>query len=203
LTVLSPDRSQLAKLAPDWATECAKQGLIPGRDPVPEPPGFEAFGPVNVDVLAETPFVPDTSKTNLTSIGFLFEFEGKRIVFTGDADDRRLVSSLRARAVAEGGKLRLDALKVAHHGSDHNLSNELLEIIDCRRYLMSTSGARHGHPNNIAIARILKHGGASKEIAFNYRERAHLWDVDELKAKYGLTVVKPPPECDGFVTLNL
>lgn len=203
LTVLSPDRSQLAKLAPHWVKECAKHGLIPGRDPVPEPPGFESFGPVDVDTLARTQFKADTSTTNLTSIGFLFEFEGKRIVFTGDADDRRIVESLRARAAAEGGKLRLDALKVAHHGSDHNLSKNLLDLLDCPRYLISTSGARHGHPNNIAMARILKHGGVSKQIFFNYRDRAQPWDVDELKTKYRYSVVEPQPETDGFVTLEL
>lgn len=41
---------------------------------------------------------------------------------------------------------------------------------------MSTSGARHDHPNEIAIARILKHGGAEKELVFNYRDPAAVWD---------------------------
>lgn len=202
MEVLSPDRAQLEKLAPAWVKECAKHGLIPGKDPVPEVPGFESFGPVDVEALAAAPFVPDTSKANRTSIGMLFEFEGKRIVFTGDADDRRLVKSLRPRALAAGGKLRVDALKVAHHGSDRNLSKDLLDLIDCDRYLISTSGARHAHPNEITMARILKHGGSEKEIIFNYRERAALWDVDDLKAKFGYTVVAPPAGEDGFITLE-
>jgi hypothetical protein len=202
LTLLSPDRAQLEKLAPAWVKECAKHGLIPGRDPAPAVPGFESFGPLDVDALAAAPFTPDSSKTNVTSIGFLLEFEGRRIVFTGDADDRRLVSSLRPLAEAEGGRLRIDALKVAHHGSDNNLSTDLLDLIDCDRYLISTSGARHSHPNEIAIARILKHGGLGKQLIFNYRERAARWDVDDLQAKYDYTVVVPPPAEDGFVTLD-
>ncbi len=202
LEVLSPDRRQLEKLAPTWVKECARHGLIPGRDPVEPVPGFESFGAVDVDVLAATPFKPDTSKTNVTSIGFLFEFDGRRIVFTGDADDRRLVESLRPRAIAEGGRLRIDALKVAHHGSDRNLSTELLDLLDCDRYLISTSGARHSPPSEIAMARILKHGGAEKELAFNYRERAAVWDVEGLKAKFGYTVVAPPEDEDGFLTLE-
>lgn len=202
LTVLSPDRTQLAKLAPVWAAECARQGLIPGRDPVAAVPGFESFGSVNVDTLAAARFTPDSSKTNVTSIGFLFEFEGKRIVFTGDADDRRLAASLRPLAEAEGGRLRVDALKVAHHGSDNNLSTDLLDILDCKRYLISTSGSRHGHPNDVAMARILKHGGADKQIVFNYRDRATRWDTGPLTAKYGYTVVAPEPAEDGFVTID-
>jgi beta-lactamase superfamily II metal-dependent hydrolase len=206
MEVLSPDRAALERLVPDWAKECAKNGLIPGRDPeqIPEVPGFEHFGGVNVEQLAATPFRPDTSKTNLTSIGLLFEFEDKRLVLTGDADDRRLVASLRPRAEAAGGKLHLDVLKVAHHGSDHNLSKELLDLIDCDRYLISTSGARHAHPNEIAMARILKHGGDRKEIVFNYRDRAALWDIEALKERFGYTVTAAAPDAeDGFVTLEL
>ncbi|MGI3200864.1 hypothetical protein ACRJ4W_24940 [Streptomyces sp. GLT-R25] len=114
------------------------------------------------------------------------------------------MASIRPRAEAEGGRMHVDLLKVAHHGSDHNLSNELLDLIDCDRYLISTSGARHDHPNEIAIARILKHGGVEKELVFNYRDRAALWDVTGLKDRFGYTVTAPAPdEPDGFVTLEL
>ncbi|WP_330309058.1 MULTISPECIES: hypothetical protein [unclassified Streptomyces] len=206
MEVLSPDRGQLERLAPLWSAECAKNGLIPGRDPDELPPveGFEHFGAPNVEQLAASPFKPDTSKTNLTSIGLLFEFEDKRIVLTGDADDRRLVASIRPLAEAAGGRLHLDVLKVAHHGSDHNLSNELLGLIDCDRYLISTSGARHDHPNEIAVARILQHGGDEKEIVFNYRDRAAIWDVTALKNRFNYTVTAPEPDAeDGFVSFEL
>jgi hypothetical protein len=204
MTVLSPDRGQLEALIPDWVKECEKHGLIPGKDPVPEPEaaGFEVFGDLDIDALAATTFSADPSKTNRTSIGFLFEYDGKRLVFTGDADDRRLVSSLQDRATAEGGRLRIDALKVAHHGSQRNISTDLLGILDCPRYLISTSGARHHHPNDVAMARILKHGGSSKEICFNYRSRVQLWEDDLLRGEYGYTVRSPEGE-DGFLTLEL
>lgn len=205
MTVLSPDRAQLEALKTDWVKECAKNGLIPGKDPVPEPEpaGFEPFGALDIDALAAKDFVADTSKTNRTSIGFLFEYDGTRLVFTGDADDKRLVTSLRGLAEAEGGRLRIDALKVAHHGSDHNISSELLGILACPRYLISTSGARHSHPNDIAMARILKHGGARKEICFNYSSRAALWDVEALRDEFGYTVRSPEEDEDGFLTLDL
>lgn len=206
MDVLSPDRGQLERLAPVWSAECAKNGLIPGQDPdeLPPVPGFEHFGAPNVAQLAASPFKPDTSKTNLTSIGLLFEFEDKRVVLTGDADDRRLVASIRPRAEEQGGRFHVDVLKVAHHGSDHNLSNELLDLIDCDRYLISTSGARHDHPHEIAVARILEHGGDEKEIVFNYRDRAALWDVATLRNRFGYTVTAPERDAeDGFVSFEL
>jgi beta-lactamase superfamily II metal-dependent hydrolase len=207
LEVLSPDRGQLQRLAPSWDRECARHGLIPGRSPaeIPAVPGFEHFGSaVDVDQLAATAFRPDTSRTNLTSIGLLFEFAGKRIVLTGDADDRRLVESLRTRARAAGGKVHVDILKVAHHGSDHNLSKDLLDLIDCDRYLISTSGARHAHPHDVTMARILKHGGPQKDLVFNYRSRAVPWDDEALKRRFGYTVTAPADdEEDGFIDIDL
>ena len=202
-TVLSPDRDQLRRLAPVWAQECARHGLIPGSDPVPPPAGFESFGgSTDIEALAATRFSPDSSRTNATSIGFLFEYAGVRLVFTGDGGDARLAASLRPLAEAAGGRLRIDALKVSHHGSAANLSRELLELLDCPRYLISTSGARHHHPDAATIARILKYGGEHKELVFNYAERAAVWDVAEWRQRYGYTVRGPDPGADGFATLH-
>lgn len=205
MEVLAPDRGLLEALIPVWQTKAEEAGLIPGIDPLErEPvPGVEHFGAVDVDKLAAAPFKRDGSPTNRTSIGLLFEFEGTRIVFTGDADDRRLVASLRPRAEAEGGRLRIDALKVAHHGSAHNISNDLLGLLDCGRYLISTNGKIHGHPDDIAIARILKNGGETKDLVFNYRDRAANWDLAALKEEFGYEVLKPPTaDEDGFVTVE-
>jgi beta-lactamase superfamily II metal-dependent hydrolase len=202
--IVAPDRRLLDRLVPRWINECRDNGLIPGVDPrPPAPEGFEAFGPIDVDALAATPFSPDTSKTNATSIAFLFEFDGVRILFTGDGDDRRIVDSLRPIAEAEGGRLRLDALKVAHHGGAGNISRDLLELIDCSRYLISTNGQRHAHPDPVAMSRILVHGGESKELIFNYRQRAEIWDIPELRENFGYTVLTADEHEDGVVRLSL
>jgi beta-lactamase superfamily II metal-dependent hydrolase len=201
--IVAPERAALARLVPLWEKECRDHGLIPGVDPKPAGiEGFEQFGPVDVNALAETPFKADSSKTNATSIAFLFEFDGVRILFTGDGDDSRIVESLRPLAEAEGGRLRLDALKVAHHGSAGNISPDLLKMIDCPRYLFSTNGDRHGHPDPVAVARILVHGGDEKELVFNYRTRANLWDIPDLRNRFHYTVTTAPPDNDGIVTLT-
>jgi Metallo-beta-lactamase superfamily len=200
--VLSPQRRQLEALAPVWLAECTKEGLIPGyAEQQPKPEGYESFGAVDIDQLADSSFVPDTSKTNASSIAFVFEYDEVRLLFTGDASDRQLVDSLGPLAAAEGGRFRIDALKVAHHGSGRNLSTALLNLIDCPRYLISTSGARHGHPEDVAMARILKYGGAKKEIIFNYKSRASNWDDPSCESRYGYTV-RGPDQQDGYVTID-
>lgn len=203
VSVLSPDRTQLDRLRPLWEKECARHGLIPGREPAPpELPGLESLGAAaGIEELAASRFLPDGSLTNATSIGFLFEFEGRRLVFTGDGADGRLVDSLRPLAEQEGGRLGIDALKVSHHGSAANLSKDLLALLDCPRYLISTSGDRHHHPDDECMARILKFGGPAKDIVFNYRERAARWQDAALQKEYGYRVLAPDA-ADGFITLT-
>jgi beta-lactamase superfamily II metal-dependent hydrolase len=201
LTMLSPDRDQLAALIPIWEKECAKEGLMPDKEAQEPLPGFEWFGPVDVESLADEKFVADGSKTNPTSIGFLFEFDGIRLVFAGDGNDARLRASLQPLADAEGGRLRVDALKVSHHGSKANLSKSTLAILDCATYIISTDGSRHQHPDEVAMARILKYGGSPKEIAFNYLGRATNWRNPEWQAIYDYTLRYPEPDQDGYLTL--
>ncbi|OBJ08546.1 ComEC/Rec2 family competence protein [Mycobacterium sp. 1465703.0] len=204
LQILAPDREALERLVPIWVEKCRKHGLLPGiaaEEPEADD-GFERFGAMSVakvKQLAATKFDRDDSATNMTSIAFLFEYDDTRILFTGDSDAPRLIESLQPLADREvGGRLRIDALKVPHHGSHRNISRELLEIIDCRRYLISTSGARHHHPDDVAMARILEFGGPSKELIFNYESRASLWRDQKLQTEFDYTVTGPD-DVDGFV----
>src|SRR5947209_5710227 len=96
-------------------------------------------------------------------------YQGRRVVLAADAHPDRLVASLRPLAIAEGGRFRIDALKVPHHGSSHNVSQDLLEVLSCPRYLFLTNGVHFSHPDPIAVARVIKFGGDEPELVFNYR----------------------------------
>lgn len=62
------------------------------------------------------------------------------------------------KATIEAGRpLPLAGLKLSHHGSFKNLTKEMLEGINCRRYLVSTDGSVHHHPDHQALLRILKY----------------------------------------------
>src|SRR5262249_49513460 len=110
--------------------------------------------------LAESPFEPDIAEANGSSVATLIEFEGKSILLGADAFSSVLEKSLRRLlSMTTNEKLRLDAFKISHHGSDANTSIDLLRMLDCSNYLISTNGRRHGHPHDVAVARILQHGG--------------------------------------------
>lgn len=206
LKLLSPDRAKLELLIPVWKDEAKKAGLIPGVDPKPEPrePGVEAFGRLDVDELAAEPFTPDPSEANGTSIVVLAEFDGRRALLAADGHADRLEASIRQLARREGGRLRLDAFKLPHHGSRKNVSRQLIELVDCGRYLFSTNGSQFHHPHPEAVARVIKFGGPNPELVFNYRSDETLaWDDRSLKRRHPYTTTYPTRAENGTISIDV
>jgi beta-lactamase superfamily II metal-dependent hydrolase len=204
LMLLSPDRMKLTKLEPVWVKECKDAGLIPGKPAKPsEKKGIEHFGPVNIEQLAALPFDPDPAEANGSSIALIAEFKGKRALLSGDAHPDRLVASL--KALKKGTqKIGLDAFKIPHHGSEHNVSEELLKLVDCQRYLISTNGSYFKHPTPTAMARIVKFGGKKKTIFFNYNSKyTDIWDNPAWMQLYDYKVVYPASKSNGTLMVSL
>lgn len=194
LTILSPNRQKLEALIPKWEADCAEAGLIPGAAPVRSdlPEGFERFGSFKIDTAASEAFVKDSSKPNGSSIALLLEYEDKRLLLAGDAHADILMESIKPLAERAGGKLPIDAFKVSHHGSDGNTSHELLDLISCPCYLISTNGSIYSHPDRNALARIVKFGEKEKELVFNYdTEQTSFWKNPGWQNNYGYTTRYP------------
>ena len=201
LTLLSPTPAKLAELLTAWDKEIRDAGLKPGVEAEAVPGGFRRFGGINVEQLAGQPFVDDRTAANGSSIALLAEYAGRRVLLAADAHGDVLTESL--RALAGGEKLRLDAFKIAHHGSAHNVSPEMLDLVDCRRFLLSTNGSYFYHPEASAMSRIIRFGGEAPQLVFNYRsDETAVWDDAGLKRKHGYSAHYPPAE-DGFHHIDL
>jgi beta-lactamase superfamily II metal-dependent hydrolase len=190
ITLLSPTRRQLYRLRKKWSTEIMRSGLTPGahhqfrqflaRQPNPS---------TDVPALAATPFKSDGSVPNAASIAFLAEYEGKTAMFTGDAVPSVLTQSVKVLLAQTGeDRLRLDALKVPHHGSRGNVNTKLLDLLDCSQYLISSNGDIHNLPDNEAIGRIIHHTDGEAQLVFNYHaERSEAWESKDLQERYEFT----------------
>lgn len=198
LTVLGPTRAKLAALEPEWAAACEAAGIDPSKPEPgpPAPPGFEPMGPLDVDALAEAPFDEDGAKPNGSSIVLLVRHGDRRLLLAGDAHPGTIVAGLDRLG---SGPTRLDAFKLPHHGSKANVDRELLERVDCRRYLVSTSGAVFGHPDREAVARVIKFGGPTPTLCFNFTSaKNRVWDDDTLRADHGYETVYPETGEEGL-----
>ncbi|MGC9350007.1 MAG: hypothetical protein ACP5JG_17845, partial [Anaerolineae bacterium] len=89
----------------------------------------------------------DTSVPNLSSIMLMAEAEGRRVLLTGDGRSDDLEEGLqRAGYLEPGGQLHVDVLKLPHHGSKRNMTEDFLRRITADTYVISASGY-HGHPS--------------------------------------------------------
>ena len=99
----------------------------------------------------------------------------------------------------QADRLTIDAFKVAHHASQNNLSIELLQLLKCQRYLISTNGDHFSHPDREAIARIIKYGGNRPSLYFNYRSKTNeVWAQSDLQEKYRYLTCYPESGVGGI-----
>jgi hypothetical protein len=150
--------------------------------------------------LADSRFASDDGAPNGTSIAVLAEFGGVRALFTADAHAPFLVASIRALLQARGEKkLKLDAFKVSHHASQNNVSTELISLLDCPRYLVSTNGNHFNHPDREAVARLINYGGKNPQIYFNYETQYNkVWARKDLQERYGYSAHYPDAGKEGL-----
>ena len=90
-----------------------------------------------------------------------------------------------------GKRLKVDAVKVAHHGSKNNTDEELVSLIDSPRFLFSTNGAQFKHPDEEVIARIIdRAGGRPVTLYFNYlSEFNKKWKAQTLQEKHNYSAI--------------
>lgn len=96
---------------------------------------------------------------NWSSIAFVVECDNFKALMLGDSYPSTILKSLNGWNISKNNPLKLDYVKVSHHGSRFNISNELLDVIDCDSFLVSTNGGKgiSCHPDREAIANILCH----------------------------------------------
>ena len=95
---------------------------------------------------------------NAASLAFLIESDDFSILMLGDSFPNNVERYLRSLGYSEKKKIVVDYVKVSHHGSVHNSSGSLYDIIDCDNYLISTdSGRGYRHPDREAVATIVCH----------------------------------------------
>ncbi|WP_444926936.1 ComEC/Rec2 family competence protein [Microbulbifer sp. TRSA002] len=160
-TIISPTEEKLEKLLGKWEKETSNwfTGSNNGDHHIP------------LDHLLknEEPFKEDNTIHNGSSIAFIFEYNNKKILFLSDAHNEVIVRQLKKLGHSEKNPLKVNYVKLSHHGSKYNTSTELLDIIDCSNFIISSDTSRFKLPNKATISRIIKHKPNST-IYFNYPE---------------------------------
>lgn len=195
LTLLSPNIQGLDKMAKAWEKTIKKKGFNPGdlEAALKALASKKKFIPMegllgttpNLDELLSSQFLKDDAVPNGSSIAFLAEFDEKKVLLLGDAHPDIIYDSLKSLCKERGvNQLEVDAVKIAHHGSKKNTSQDMLKLIHSPIYLISTNGDQFKHPDPECIALILEYG-KPKKLYFNYiSDYTKSWLDEKSQKKY-------------------
>ena len=148
LKLLSPNAEKIAAADRDWVEREKKTSIRMARSDSDHHKRIEDF-----DLKT---FNEDTDIVNGSSITFILKFKGVSGLFLADGHPSDVVGSLKRLNYTLQCPLLLSFVKVSHHGSKYNTSQELLELIRTGIYVISANGISNKHPDKETLARILK-----------------------------------------------
>lgn len=182
--VLSPDLDTLKDLNDKWDKELAK---LKEKDRKKREMSYENDYTVPISELIDRPFIEDKSIFNRSSIAFMLEYGNKKILLLGDSHPSVISSSLRDLGYSERNKLKLNMIKVSHHGSKKNTNFEFLELIDCKDFIISSDGRNHGLPNKESLSKIICTMKRPITFHFNYLSMEKIFTKEECE-EYDLSI---------------
>lgn len=135
----------------------------------------------------------DTQITNQSSIVLQLEYNGKRGLLTGDVTPKILEAIISKLYEDNDRKLiPFDFIKLPHHGSNRNISENIISKIDCTKYVICTDGNNHYLPDKITLLKIIKYQhsrGNRISFLFNYSETIEKLRITDIeKRKYNITL---------------
>lgn len=186
--IISPNESDIESLGDFWKKRLIKDGLLSkthsegywddafefcmSKDrPIFRFQEKKVSKSYDLSKIKEESYVPDVSATNGSSISFVLEIDGKRVLFLGDSHAETIVESLTVLYAGEKEPYRFDAVKLSHHGSYNNNSPKLFSVISSDKWLISTNGDKYNHPDLPTLAYIITQNGygSNNKLFFNYK----------------------------------
>jgi len=159
ITVLSPSLAKLNALNKHWPSQPLKEGAVKSSSKN----GFDYDLSIQELRKCILNFEQDSSPVNGASIAFLIEFHDLKWLFLSDSHPDVIVENLNKLTVTEHQKIKIDVVKLSHHGSKKNTNDSLLRLIDCQNFVVSANANKsHYHPNKETLVRVLEHVGIEK-----------------------------------------
>lgn len=160
LTVIGPGKKELDLLKEGWSNWLRdnEEATAKIRDQLRkriEELGSEAVETSLFD-LSNWNGVPGRDKVtvpNIASLMLMVEEGSKRLLLTGDSHHDIILEGLRKTGFLAPGHIHLDALKVQHHGSENNMSDEFCRQVSADHYVFCGNG-EHSNPDVSVIQKI-------------------------------------------------
>lgn len=167
IQVLGPDKDYYESLIPDFRVD------LDFKDEQPEDvyAGLECFSQTEDQFFSKAleDAYDDRSKVNQSSIIFSFCPKDEIFLFTGDAGKEALTRVLDRY----DGLEKINWLKVPHHGSKHNLNNDIISRLQPKVSYISTEKYKK-YANRCTVNALKKFG----KVYSTHKNRKSLWFHD-------------------------
>jgi len=169
LTLLSPIKEDLKELKEKLEEEDAKycNGKLVAEVSNKECSDKRAITDI------EFVYQRDGSLNNKTSIAFILDYKNQqKFLFLADAHIDIIIESLLKLGYSKKNRLKIDFVKLSHHGSKHNINEDFLELIDTNKFVTLTNCSKFEHPDKDTYNLILKNEffkNKKIEFIFNYK----------------------------------
>lgn len=128
--VLSPSKSDVKELHHNWnASQVIQDGQLT----------YQERQVNNNDII------------NRSSIAKILTHDGISLLLLGDSHPEVICAKLSSLQYDHDNPIKLDLVKLSHHGSQHSTSPKLLSYLECVNYYVSTNGGRYSHPDKETI----------------------------------------------------
>ena len=124
----------------------------------------------------------DNNPANGGSIVFIVWAEGKKLLFTGDAFAKNL-AHVATRWAGDG----FDFVKLPHHGSNANISEDMLNAMKCKCFAISANGSS-GRPAQETVELLGDYGSKNGGVKLFGNHPRQKWGVDE---ELGVEITTP------------
>lgn len=187
IKIIGPSRDKLDNLESEWLEELAKENfkftipkcmelvssfeyILSRLKTYYESSRQDVSGTTDLKYYMSELDVEDSSVVNDSSISFVLEVENIRMLFLGDAivrdkDKCKIIENL----IEEYGEnAKFDLIKLPHHGSRYNISNDFFRLFNANDYIVSSNSEKFGHPDIDVLANLIYINKNTKNIIFNY-----------------------------------
>lgn len=184
IKILSPSLIQLKRLVDEIGATNGNTSLIENDSLYKDTAKIGSDYDETIDFLLKKEYSEkNVTISNFSSIAFLFEYMGHKILFMGDAVSSQVLKVLTNLGYSQQNKLKLDYCKISHHGSNSNTSPELIKILDCSNYIISSNWTRN-RPGKACLSRIVENSKQPVCFYCNYQYK-NIFTVAE-KEKYNM-----------------
>ncbi len=138
----------------------------------------------------------DGSLNNKTSIAFILDYKNEqKFLFLADAHIEIINQSLKDLGYSKTNRLKVNFVKLSHHGSKHNINNDFLDLIDTTKFVTLTNCSKFEHPDKETYSLILKNSFFQNkciDFIFNYEKafKNKFLDIDSQEYCYTLKTKK-------------